>query len=131
MEDSGPAVTEREALARLWSACRPSASGPSRGPGRTIFSGGWTTRPPAARIVAACRRLGLLADGPPGDPGDVSRAGVPDSGGARLPGLDRTVLTGQYGCPVGRCARRGRRGRPRRAAVLRATGAPMVFRADA
>jgi hypothetical protein len=131
VDDSRPAVTEREALARLCE-CLPVVR-------ERAEQGSWSDDlqwlvddvTAGGSAVAACRRLGLLGDGPPDDPDGAPRAEVPASGGARLPGLDRAVLTGQYGCPVGRCARRGRRGDDGRPPFCELTGAPMVFRADA
>jgi len=127
VEDGGPAVTEREALARLCE-CLPAVRERAEQGSWSDDLQWWVDDVTAGgSAVAACRRLGLLDDGPPENP----RGADPDSGGAVLPGLARTVLTGQYGCPVGRCARRGRRGDDGRPPYCELTGAPMVFRADA
>jgi hypothetical protein len=82
--------------------------------------------------LAACRALGVL-DGLPdgGDPDPAYRDAAPSGSlGAQLPGLAEVVLTGQYGCPDGRCARRGQRDDRGRPPICELTGVPMAFRAD-
>jgi len=79
--------------------------------------------------VVACRELGLL--GEPGERGEAYRdAGEPGSPGAHLPGLAEVVLTGQYGCPDGRCARRDQRDQRGRPPLCDLAGIPMRFHAD-
>ncbi|MGW4466309.1 hypothetical protein [Micromonospora sp. NPDC004704] len=82
--------------------------------------------------LAACRELRLPHGGP--DPTEETRrsgaAGPPGSTGARLVGLPDVVLTGQYRCPSGRCARRGQRDDRGRTPVCELSGVTMLFHAD-
>ncbi|WP_329110325.1 hypothetical protein OG792_15455 [Micromonospora sp. NBC_01699] len=81
--------------------------------------------------VDACRELGLL-DGEADTDGAVSRGpDTPSSTGGRLVGLSDVVLTGQYRCPSGRCARRGQRDDRGRTPVCELSGVTMSFHADA
>jgi hypothetical protein len=132
--DDGTPVSERLALARLCARLPDIRERAEQGSWSDELEERVDEVAAGASAVAACRALGLLDGRPTGpayDPDGSDRAaGEPDSGGASLPGLDDAVLTGRYGCPLGRCARRGQRDDRARPPVCELTGAPMVFRME-
>jgi hypothetical protein len=126
-------VTERLALARLCARLPDIRERAEQGSWSDELAERVDEVAAGASAVAACRALGLLDDRPPAPgaypDGNDRAAGPPDSGGASLIGLDDTVLTGQYGCPLDRCARLGQRDDEGRPPVCELIGTPMVFRA--